>query len=452
MGAESICCRGEAGKFSRLACPAPRTDGVYGNIFREASAEKRPEIAFEEILNRLLGWSGSIPLGMRMHRAIGSMLLVVMCAMASMVHGQGAFTERFGGPLAHEGIGLVERASGWNVLTRAYGGRGVGHQGIVFRRTTQGTADSDLVLDLPENSFIQAMAPDASGGSYIGGSTLPSGGRHRALVARLDADGTLLWTSLLPGIVSQQFLGLTTLSDGGVALCGMASGDQGHDVLVARYSNIGALLWSTVEPFVLDAEGYAVAANASGIMVTGRQVNFGGASDALFLHYSMGGVLEMSTSWGGIANEEGRALVSTTDGHFVMAGTTRSYGPVDALGARRSNLYLIKITTSGDTLWTRTVGDILRNRHAFALDVATNGDLLIAGSSTGVGVQNNLDDALVVRASPSGSLLWERRYDGTRSNGLRSIRALVGGFVASGWSFGSEGRQVLFLRRDVNGE
>jgi len=34
MGSETIFCRGEAGKFSRLACPGLRTGGVYGNIFR----------------------------------------------------------------------------------------------------------------------------------------------------------------------------------------------------------------------------------------------------------------------------------------------------------------------------------------------------------------------------------------------------------------------------------
>ena len=45
MGSETIFCRGEPENF-RLAVPT-------GTFSGEASAEKRPESAFEEILNRL---------------------------------------------------------------------------------------------------------------------------------------------------------------------------------------------------------------------------------------------------------------------------------------------------------------------------------------------------------------------------------------------------------------
>jgi len=389
---------------------------------------------------------------MRSIGAPGTFLSLVGLAIASMSYGQGAFTQQFGGPLAHDAIGLVERTGGWNVAVRAYGGTGERHQGLVFRRSTTGLPQQQSTLPLPQNTFLQAMSPGPAGSSYICGSVLPPGGRHQAMVARLDADGALLWQRLLPGDNAQQFLGLAPLADGGVALCGMVSGTQGHDVLVARYASDGQLLWNVVEPFDLDAEGHGIAANATGIMVTGRQMNFGGTSDALFLFFSLEGGLQMSTSWGGIANEEGRALASTADGHFVMAGSTRSYGPMDAQGQRRSNLHLIKITATGDTLWTRTHGDILRNRQALGLDVAPNGDLLVAGTNSGAGINLNDGNALVARFGPNGNLIWERSYDLGRNDGLRGIRALSDGFVAAGWSFGSEGRRALLLRRDANGE
>lgn len=382
----------------------------------------------------------------------GILLSVIWLALASAGYGQSGFTQQFGGPLAHDAIGLVERSSGWNVAVRAYSGAQERHQGITFLRSTTGLPQQQSTLALPQNAFLQAMAPGPAGGSYICGSVLPPGRKHQALVARLDADGALLWQRLLPGEIAQQFLGLALLTDGGVALCGQVSGPQGHDVLVARYSSDGQLLWSVMEPFDLDAEGYAIAANATGIMVTGRQVNFGGTSDALFLYFTLGGTLQMSTSWGGIANEEGRALTSTADGHFVMAGSTRSYGPVDAQGQRRSNLHLIKISATGDTLWTRTHGDILRNRQALALDVAPNGDLLVAGTNSGAGVDLNDGNALVARFTPTGNLMWERSYNLGSNDGLRGIRALSDGFVAAGWSFGNEGRKALLLRRDVNGD
>ncbi len=296
------------------------------------------------------------------------------------------------------------------------------------------------------------MAPASGGGSYVCGSVLPSGGAHQGLLISLDPNGSLLWQRTLPSTVGVQFLALTTLANGSVALCGMAEGAQGHDVAVARYSSDGTLLWSDIEVFDLDAEAYAIAANSSGIMITGRQMNYGGKSDAFFLHYSLNGSLEMSTSWGGIESEEGRALTATPDGNFVMAGATRSYGPADAQGKRRSNLHLIKINAAGDTLWTRTYGDLLRDRRVLAMDAASNGDLLIAGSSMGAGTQHNDEDAWVARIAANGNLLWERNYAQGSSAGLRGIRALSNGFVACGWSFGTTGRRALLLRRDANGQ
>lgn len=371
---------------------------------------------------------------------------------AGCVHSQTSFTEVFGGPLAHEGIGLVQGPAGWNVGVRAYAGPGSGHEALIEQRSTDGAPVAQATLDLQGRVFLQAMAPSADEGSYLCGSMLPEGGAHQGLLIRLDAANNLLWQRTLPNVSGVQFLALTILNDGSIALCGMAEGVEDHDVVVARYSSDGSLLWSDFEAFDLDAEAYGIAANNVGIMVTGRQLNFGGSSDALFMHYTLDGNLQMSTSWGGIENEEARALVATPDGNFAMAGATRSYGPADAQGQRRSNLHLMKINASGDTLWTRTYGDLLHDRRVLALEQAPNGDLLVAGSKAGAGAQINEDEAWVARIAPNGNLLWERSYPQHRSAGLRGIRVVSDGFVACGWSFGTEGRRVLLLRRDANGQ
>lgn len=384
--------------------------------------------------------------GLRTFVAIGVM------ALAVEAHAQGSFTELFGGTLAHDGIGVVESPSGWNVGVRAYSGVPEGHKVILALRNLSGHALQESTLDLPGRAFLQAMAPAQNGGSYLCGSLLPSGGAHQGLLLRLDQNGTLLWQRTLPSTVGIQFLALTTLGDGSVVVCGMAQGAQGHDVAVARFSSDGTLLWSDIQPFDLDAEAHGIAANDQGIMVTGRQQNFGGKSDAFFLHYSLDGILQMSTSWGGIENEEGRAIAIVPDGNFIMAGTTRSYGPADAQGLRRSNLHLIKINAAGDTLWTRSYGDLLRDRRVLAMDVSSNGDLLIAGSSMGAGIQYNDEQAWVARISANGILLWERNYAQGSSAGLHGIRALSNGFVACGWSFSTTGRRALLLRRDASGQ
>jgi outer membrane protein assembly factor BamB len=120
---------------------------------------------------------------------------------------------------------------------------------------------------------------------------------------------------------------------------------------------------------------------------------------------------------------------------------------VDLQGRRRKNLHLIKIDANGDTLWTRTHGDILKDREAFTIALATNGDLIVAGT---VGTAGE-SDALAARFSANGQLLWEQRYDTGKEERILDLRAISDGFVACGWSFGAQGRQALLLRRNASG-
>lgn len=378
--------------------------------------------------------------------------LVIFLAAPMVGVSQSSFTERFGGPLAHDGVGLVPYGNGWSVITRAYDGASEGHGILLMHRSASGGPVGENAIALDGRAFAQAAAAVANGGSFVCGSSLLPGGSHRAALARTNEQGQTLWTWSLPDTATTQFLGVAAMPDGGAVACGIAKVDNANAVLVARFGSSGDLLWQRTQPFPLDAEAHAVAVQPTAIMVTGRQANFGGTSDALFLAYDLDGDLLMSTSWGGIADEEGRALVATSDGHFVMAGSTRSYGPMDGQGRRRSNLHLIKIDLNGDTLWTRTHGDILLDRVAFAMDQAANGDLLVAGRSGGIGAGNNLRDGLVVRVDASGDLLWERTYDTARSEGLHAIRVLADGFVAAGSSFGPDGRRAVLLRRNAQGE
>jgi outer membrane protein assembly factor BamB len=374
-------------------------------------------------------------------------VLIVNSAAVANALGQ-SFTQLIGGPLSHDAVGLIPQGGGWSVATRVFRGPSEGHRPVLIDCSTAGAVIAQNTLAIPGTVFLQAMTPANTSGSWICGSVMPEGGgRHRALVARLNASGQLQSYTAPNSVTDQQFLGIAALPDGGTVACGMVAGATGHDIVVARFAADGTMLWMSTEQTDTDTEAHALAVDATGILLTGRQVNFGGTSDALFMRYSLDGTLMWSTSWGGIEDEEGRALLRTVDGAFVMGGYTRSYGPVDLQGRRRKNLYLIKIDANGDTLWTRTHGDILKDREAFTIALATNGDLIVAGTVGAAGES----DALAARFSANGQLLWEQRYDTGKEERILDLRAISDGFVACGWSFGAQGRQALLLRRNASG-
>lgn len=374
---------------------------------------------------------------------------LVLCVQGQA---QPGFTRLLGGPLAHEGIGVLRHGNGWIVGARAYHGADAGYRPLFLYRTADGSPSGSMEPSLPGSVFLHAMTPAADGGGFACGSVLRPGGRHEALVVSLAQDGAVRWQQVLAGAEGRRFLGITAMPDGGAVACGVAANPQGSEVLMARFTTDGTLSWAGTHPFPPAAEGHAVAIGEEGIMVTGRQLNFGGTSDALFLYFGLDGTLLHNTSWGGIANEEGRGLLASSDGRFIMAGHTRSHGPQDSQGRRYGSLHLIKIAPNGDTLWTRTHGDTLMERHAFAIDQAPNGDLLVAGTAKGVRTARNRSHALVARFSPSGTLLWERSYDITDEDLLYAIHATGTGFVATGRSLDPQGVRILFLARDANGE
>jgi hypothetical protein len=334
------------------------------------------------------------------------------------------------------------------MATRVYRGPAERFRPVMIDHSASGSFLSENTLAIPGTVFLQAMTPASTTGSWICGSVMPdNGGQHSALVARLNATGQLQTFSTPSGPTDLQFLGIAAMPDGGAVACGMANGASGHDILLARFAADGTMLWMSTEQTDTDNEAYAVAVDASGILLTGRQVNFGGTTDALFMRYSLDGTLIWTTSWGGVKDEEGRAMLRSSDGAFVMAGFTRSYGPTDMQGRRRTNLHLIKLDNDGDTLWTRTQGDTLQDREAFAIAEAPNGDLIVAGTRGTPGSS----DVLVARFAANGQSIWEQTYDIGKEERLLDLRALADGFVACGWSFGAQGRRALLLRRNSSG-
>ena len=144
----------------------------------------------------------------------------------------------------------------------------------------------------------------------------------------------------------------------------------------------------------------------------------------------------------------GRAIARTSGGTFIMAGRSNSFGPYDHTSSTYyDQRYLIALNTNGDTLWTRSVGDTLRDQGFNTISIASNGEVYLAGEHP---TDGNVD-ALVAKTTSSGTPIWEHVYDLDDWDKPLDIRALSDGAVVCGWSFGPQSRQVMVLRTDTQG-
>lgn len=360
-----------------------------------------------------------------------------------------SFTQTFGDRGAQDGIGGWSSTAGFNIMVRQFDEATHRYSSARFSTSTSGSSLTTSGLSSSLDQFLQQVVLAPDGHVFAVGSRLRGEpAHHDPLVIKLNNAGEVLWTNEpeIPG--AQQLFGGVALPDGGAVLCGLSSDTGPHQAYVVRLNASGELVWSYTLSTPTVAEAFAVAMDGEDFVLTGRQATFSGTDDMLLFRLTGNGQLEWSTSFGGSAMDVGRAAVVTAPGTVVVAGWTNSVGTFDVTSQRRPyRAYLAAFDVDGDTLWTRAIGDTTYDQRAYALVPTLTGDFYLVGERG----TSALSDAVLMRISSQGSVVWQRVLDLGKEERFTNVAALQDGVLATGWSFGEFGRQVLFVKRGPDG-
>lgn len=139
----------------------------------------------------------------------------------------------------------------------------------------------------------------------------------------------------------------------------------------------------------------------------------------------------------------------THDSGFIITGFTES-------SLAFSNLYLIRLNQSGDTLWTKTYGQYGCECVGHTVQQTADGGFIVAGSKR---IQNNNDrDVYILRTNLLGDTLWTKNYNlnNDYEHIAFSIQETVdGGFIMVGNSYVHVSPMPLcinIIRTDSNGD
>jgi len=285
------------------------------------------------------------------------------------------------------------------------------------------------------------------GGYIIVGGTYSYGaGDCDVWLLKTDSLGDTIWTHTYGDWGHDQGMCVRQTPDGGYIIVGTFYPQSGYgDVYILKTDSLGDTLWArTYGEMNVDEWGSSVQATADGgyIIVGGKG---GGIRDLYLLKVDSLGDTVWTRTYGGSGDEWGACIEPTNDGNYIIAGGTHSYG------AGHSDIWLLKVNLSGDTLWTNTFGG---SSYEWGYSVQQTSDLgyIVTGCTESFGAGG--EDVYLVKTDSLGNILWTRTYGGGGGDRGYFVRQTPDlGYVVLGYtgSFGAGSSDFYLIKTNTAG-
>ena len=260
------------------------------------------------------------------------------------------------------------------------------------------------------------------------------------------------WTRSYGGTSYDVGSSVRQTSDSGYIITG-GTASYGHgfpdlDMWFIKTNASGDTIWTRTCGGTRNDDGLSVQQTSdSGYVIAGYTLSFGaGAYDIYVIKTSATGDTLWTRTYGGTRDEEGNSVQQTSDGGYIIAGYTSSFG------AGSFDVYLIKTNASGDTLWTRTYGGGGDDEGNSVRQTADSG-YIVAGFTSSFGAGN--EDIYLVKTNASGDTLWTRTYGGSGYEEGSSVEQTAdGGYIVAGYtdSFGADSADVYLVKTNSAGD
>lgn len=198
----------------------------------------------------------------------------------------------------------------------------------------------------------------------------------------------------------------------------------------------------------LDDYGYSVQQTSDGgYVIAGASYSFGVVHDDVYLIKTTATGDTLWTKTLGLLNyDAGFSVQQTGDGGYIIAGTTNS------VGAGYDDIYLVKTDINGDTLWIRTIGRTWYD-YGYSIQQTSDGGYIITGYTDSLSSGNG--DVYLIKTDAVGNSVWTKTFGGGGGDDGWSVRQTTdGGYIIAGStvSFGAGGGDVYLIKTNANGD
>lgn len=292
-------------------------------------------------------------------------------------------------------------------------------------------------------------------GNYIiaGMASGFSNGYEDVYLEKMDTGGNLLWSKAYGGTYKDRAYYLSTCSDGGFIVTGSTSvftTGSNTNLLLLRTDSDGNIGWSVQVGGSADDFGwYTDQANDGGFIAVGSTKSFNtGNWDGYVVKTDAAGTLQWTKVIGGSNSDEFHGMNKTSDGGYIVTGltSTNSFGS--------SDIWLMKLNSVGDTLWTRQYGKATEDAGNSVVQTSDGGYIIAGDIHVNPAAGNH--NSCLVKTDASGTLQWAKTYGSNPGTEIAwDVRQTSnGGYLFSGASafYGNGGGgDILTIRTDNAG-
>ncbi|MGI9547235.1 MAG: hypothetical protein ACR2MM_08370 [Flavobacteriaceae bacterium] len=243
--------------------------------------------------------------------------------------------------------------------------------------------------------FLDIVASGGAGGTEKGNSPAFHGvGEFWG--TKIDALGNIQWRKFFGGTNNDRAYGLVRSFDGGYIMTGFAESDDSdisntkgsYDYWLVKVDNGGNLVWErsfggsgidvSYDIERTEDNAYVVVGHT---FSTDKDVSVNhGESDIWLIKISESGELLWEKTYGGSAYESANSVKQTADGGFLIAGNSRSSDQDVSDNSGENDMWILKTNVNGDLQWQTSLGGTGLDFGFDAMEQGEN-ELILVGQS-----------------------------------------------------------------------
>lgn len=250
---------------------------------------------------------------------------------------------------------------------------------------------------------------------------------------KLDKLGDTTWRkSYGAGLWAREGNAIEQTADGGYIVAGRFQDFSGSGMMMLKLNQQGVVSWRKTfsEPTsAAFAYGRSVHETADGgyIMAGHTFIDYYTSSrhrDVMLVKTDSLGNSQWTKYYGGTADENAYSVQITPSG-YIVAGSQ-----YDSLSSA-TNMFLLKLSTQGDTLWTKTFGGSFESEFK-SVGLTTDGGYILTGSSN-ISSSGGTSNVSVFKVDSAGNIKWTKEFGGSNADkGNEILQTTDGGYILTG--------------------